>query len=289
MNEETINGGLRPDKRDKRDIKIGAIYELPRLEDLPEDGMGIPKFIHIKDQKSDDTCVARSSDAVSEDQEEVELCDYFTFAIIKMIEGDPEGWGAELRSAAKAHQKYGALEKTDCPLCKTNSHNIERDRFWDNWPDKEVLLQLALKHKKASYFLVEGSYNKFDVIRATLWMCRLQKRSAFTGANWKNIWTYAKEGVIPKFDLEKGQFGHAFKIFDWKKIDGEIYLMAQLSNGTLIGNQGVFYFPRSVVNKEFFNAFTFLDMPAEEAKQRGWDWKIKTRERIKWYFNEICK
>lgn len=154
--EEEINiigGGLTPLPKDKRDLKFGQVFSLPALEELPK-GYKVGDPIVIRDQGSDDTCTSRSSNAVSEDQELVLLCDYFTFAIIKLIEGNPFSWGADLRSTAKAHQKYGALEQEDCPLCKNSSHDLQRDRDWNNWPDKETLLELASKHKKASYFSV---------------------------------------------------------------------------------------------------------------------------------------
>lgn len=151
--KKTISGGLQPSKKDRRDIKFGAVFSLPKLEELPKEyQVGNP--LRIKDQKSEDSCTARASDAVSEDQEQIILCDYFTFAMTKLVEGSPSSWGADLRSTAKAHQKYGALAQEDCSLCQNNSHDLEKDRDWNNWPNKEKLLLLANKHRKASYFRV---------------------------------------------------------------------------------------------------------------------------------------
>lgn len=106
----------------------------------------------------------------------------------------------------------------------------------------------------------------FDKIRATLWQNRGEERSVLAGCTWRQEWTRAPGGLIPR-SYGNGGFGHAFKIFGWKKIDGETYLVAQLSNGSEIGDGGIFYFPRSVVNKEFtYGLFTFKDMPREEAE-----------------------
>ena len=278
-----IGGGLQQSKKDKRDIAVGMIFALPKVEDLPKEFI-VNGFIKVKNQGSDDTCAARASDAVSEDQEQIELCDYFSFAIAKWIDGDPASWGTQLRSVAKGHTKYGALSVKDCPLHLSDKHNLLRDRDWNNWPDKEKLLNLAKRHKKASYLSISGNYDVFDNFRIMLFFFKNELRSSFTGAAWKSIWTTSSGGIIPKFDLDKGQFGHAFKIYGWKEIAGETYLIAQLSNGQDIGDKGLFYFPRDIVNKDFsFGAYTFSDMPAEEVKQKGWNWRIKLGEMLKDY------
>lgn len=271
-----MKGGLQKTPKDKRDISVGAVLRFPTLEELPKNGIGILKPLKIKDQGDDDTCAARSSDAVSEDQEGTLLCDYFTFALAKFIDGDPESWGTNLRSVAKAHTKYGALAQEDCQQCQNNSHELSRDRDWNTWESKEHLLELAKKYKKASYLKIDGPYDVFDNIRATLYLMRTERRSSFTGALWKYVWTTAPNGFIPKFDLNKGEFGHSFKIFDWKEVEGELYLTAQLSNGTDTGDKGIFYFPRNVVNKEFtYGSYTFSDIPIGEVKKRGWSLQIK--------------
>ena len=278
-----IGTGLQPSKKDKRDIAVGSIFVLPKLEDLPKEFI-VKGFNKIKNQGSDDTCAARASDAVSEDQENIELCDYFSFAIAKWIDGDPESWGTQLRSVAKGHTKYGALSVRDCPLHLSDKHDLLKDRDWNNWPNKENLLLMAKRHKKASYLSVSGSYDVFDNFRINLYAFRDDLKSAYTGAMWKGIWTSSSGGIIPKFDLDKGQFGHAFKIYGWKEIAGEQYLIAQLSNGQNIGDKGIFYFPRGVVNEAFsFGAYTFSDMPAEAVKKIGWNWRIKLGEMFKDY------
>ena len=106
----------------------------------------------------------------------------------------------------------------------------------------------------------------FDKIRSTLWKNRHEKRSIVTGCTWRPGWIGAKDGIIPKDYPDRG-FGHAFKIFGQKKINGEIYLMAQLSNGKGVGDQGIFYFSREVVNREFrYGTFMFKDMDPKEAR-----------------------
>lgn len=130
----------------------------------------------------------------------------------------------------------------------------------------------------------------FDIIRCTLWANRAEKRSILTGITWHNSWTYASGGIIPRFYVDRGNFGHAFKVFGWKEIADEPYLVAQLSNGENIGDKGIFYFPRNVVNKEFtYGAYTFSDMPPEQAKQLGWSIYTKIYNFSLKYWNEILK
>lgn len=283
-----LRGGLKQSKKDRRDIKYGSVFSLPKLEDLPKDGIGILHPIEIKDQGSDDTCAARSSDAVSEDQELLALCDYFTFALAKSLDGDPAGWGTDLRTVAKVHTTYGALAKKDCELCKNNNHDLNRDRDLNNWKNVDDLKELAKLHKKSSYFSTEGPYDTFDNIRAILWAEKIERRSVFTGISWHPIWISSANGFIPKFDLDKETLGHAFKIFDWKDVAGEPYLIAQLSSGTEVGDKGLFYFPRNVINAGLtFGGYTFSDMPIEVAKQQGWSLGIKILDYIKTYYNYI--
>ena len=60
-----------------------------------------------------------------------------------------------------------------------------------------------------------------------------------------------------------------FKIFGQKIIGSEIYLVAQLSQGEDVGDRGLFYLPREVVNKEIgaYGIFMFYDMEREEAER----------------------
>lgn len=106
----------------------------------------------------------------------------------------------------------------------------------------------------------------FDRIRCTLWQNRHEERSILTGCVWRSEWINTPGGVINKIE-SSGVFGHALKIFGWKQINNEPYLIAQLSNGINNGDNGIFYFSRTVVNQAFtFNAFTFSDLEKEEAQ-----------------------
>ena len=82
---------------------------------------------------------------------------------------------------------------------------------------------------------------------------------------WCPEWTNAKGGII----RTKGtpESGHAFKIFGQQFIDGEPFLVCQLSNGTDNGDKGIFYMSREVINDcEEFGAFMLVDLPVEHAQ-----------------------
>lgn len=261
-NEKQIGGGLKPLPKDDRDFSFGAIFGLPKLEELPDE-YTVSRQLFIKDQGETDMCTAYALCAVSEDQELVELNPFYTFGKIKQIMGEWESWGADLRSACKAAVDYGFLA-VEGKLKVPDGDDRDNAANWENWPEDSD--QKAARHKKQAFFGVDGQYDTFDNIRATLWRNRDEERSVFAGCAWRREWTGANEGIIPIVYGENG-FGHAFKVFGWRKINGEIYLHAQLSNGTHIGNGGLFLFPREVVNREFtYGLFTFRDMPREQAE-----------------------
>lgn len=289
--------GLQKLPEDKRDFNFGAVFKLPKLSELPEE-FEVARPLVIKNQGESDMCAAYALTAVSEDQEEVELNPEYQFAKIKQIEGNYETWGANLRDACKSAVKFGSVKQTDInDIIKVADINMSN---WRNWPISYD--ELAREHAKESYFSVDGPYDAFDNIRVVLWANRGQKRSILTGITWKNSWTGAEGGIINKISEEKG-LGHAFKIFGWK---GE-FLKVQLSNGTGIGDNGIFYISREVANKELtYGIYTFKDMPVEKVKyllynniKVGDNWlirlfkllakRLKTNEKIHNSFSDFIR
>ena len=268
-----IGTGLNPTPPDSRDFSFGAVFGAVPLADLPQGDFFVSVPLAIKDQGDSDKCSAYALTAVSEDQEEIELSPDYQFAKTKQIMGEWESWGADLRSACKSAVDFGSItqflfEETTRDLDPSLPPDMDLAiwlRNWKNWP--AVLDKTAEKHKKKSYFKIDGPYDIFDNFRSALWQNRAEERSILTGCVWRPSWVNAPKGVIPN-DPEQGGFGHAFKIYGQKVIDGTLYLAAQLSNGTQIGDGGKFYFSRETVNREFtFGGYTFKDMPAETAKE----------------------
>ena len=104
-------------------------------------------------------------------------------------------------------------------------------------------------------------------------MNRHDKRTILTGVKWRKKWTIAFKGIVNEI-FDGASFGHAFKFYgvarkqpDSSMIDTEMYIMAQLSNGKEIGDEGIFYFSRKVINEAFkYGNYTFKDIPPEKAR-----------------------
>ena len=258
-----IGHGLVPHGEDARDLRFGAIYQLPALSEFSS----VPSFytclpLAIKNQKITDRCTAYAGTAVSEDQEAVELSPEYQFMKGKLIQGTQEDWGCDMRSMALSFVKYGSLPQKLSPFdVDTLRSTVIDPSMWDKELDS-----IAEKYKKDSFMFVVGPYDIFDNIRATMWKSHTLdiKESIFTGTIWQAEWTQSPDGVITSAGTPVG--GHALKIFGWTAKHGEPMLVAQLSNGLNIGDGGLFYFNREVVNKLFtFGSITFTDMPRADA------------------------
>jgi len=256
MNEQKIIGGLRELPKDDRDLKLGAIYSLPKLEELPDNFIiGFPK---VKDQKDSDFCAAFASCSASELQEDdTELCPEWTFAVAKYLSGEnPDTFGLDLRTAMKAHQKFGALEKKDSPFSLENKPQSFL-RNINNWPDE--LYKKAIKHKKESFFYVTGPYDNYDNIRASMWKFRNEKRAVVFGV----IFSWSLSQVFMDTYQNKGG-GHALCNIGFTPK----CLYIQNSYGESAGEAGRHYFSREVINRfvDLYGAFMFIDMPKEDAR-----------------------
>ncbi len=256
-----VPNGLRRLPRDTRDFSLGAVYSLPPVSELPAEFVLQP--LEIKNQGDTDMCTAFATSAVSEQEEGVTLDPLYFFAKEKQTIGDPTGYGANLRDACNAAVTYGFIEKKDAPYALDKGRDFIAD--WKNYDP--TLDDNAAIHRKKAYFSIDGPYDTFDNIRATIWKFRNEKRAVLSGAFWKSSWTGQYYGIIPK-DTEPSNSGHAFAIIGWRLIFGEPCLVIQNSYGKQLGNEGLFYMPREVANRDLiFGNFTFLDMPEGETKE----------------------
>jgi len=242
--------GLRPLKQDKRDFKLGALFGLPALEDLPE-SFELTTPFPIKNQGNTDYCSAYASCGMSEIQEDVELCPEYSFALSKEISGDPEAWGQDLRSAVKAHVKYGAV-----PLRYTlETPKTANPRILSSYPTD--YLTFAEKHRKQSYFKVTGQYDSFDNIRASIFE---HKSPVILGVIWHwGLTDYILDGVATS------GFGHALYCTGYD----EEGLIIVNSYGEKAGINGKHRMTRGVINAFIprYGAIMMKDMPPEEAQQ----------------------
>lgn len=254
---------LRPLPYDSRDFNLGAVFPQVKLEEVPMTDFEVVQPLGIKDQGDSDYCSAYAVTAVSEDQEGVELIPEYQFYKTKHLSGNLEEWGADLRDACKSAVRFGSMALNGWKGHKgLTRQQILQPTQWPNFADS-----IALYHKKETYFAVNGKHDVFDNIRIALWQHRAGKSTIVTGALWRTEWLYASGGIIPKQYGDEG-FGHAFKIYGQKVIKGEIYLKAQLSQGTGFGDNGIFYLPRKVVNAEIgrYGIYMFKDISRKDAE-----------------------
>ncbi len=263
---KNIGGGLLPKTQDLRDFSHSTVFGSLTLDEIPTYDFYVTHPMEIKDQKSLDFCPGFSTSSVNEDQEGKIFDPYWQFAKIKQITGDYKSWGADMRTAAKSLTKFGSLPVEYSPH---NYKEKSRDFLanWENYPTN--LDASAAFYKKESFFDIDGPHDAFDNMRVALVKHMGEDATALVGALWHSEWTRAPGGVIP-LEYNGGEIGHMFKIYGQKTFPGESEprLVAQLSNGTDIGDGGIFYFPRAVFNKEFapFGQIMFTDMPKEKAK-----------------------
>ena len=248
-----IQKGLREKTRDQRDFALGAVFNVPKLSEIPDEfSLGKPV---IRDQKETDFCTGYASCLASYYQEGVPLSAEYAFAVAK--DGDVDTWGLGLRDIAKSQQKNGTIKLSDAPFdLEGTDEKFLRDIA--NW-DVE-LRQKAQEHRKKSYFTTDGPYDAFDNLRAHMYQ---HKSPAIIGLLWG--WSLSQVRIK---DPASGGFGHAMCVIGWTKLDDELYLIVANSVGQKAGNDGVHYMGRDVINAniEKYGSYMFIDLSREEAE-----------------------
>ncbi len=276
MTETTVKkfGGLLPLPADARDFSFSKVLGSIPVDDLPIGDFFVDEPLGIKDQGGTDFCAGYAGAAVKEDQEMVLLNPEYTWVQAKKaLGGDSwKQWGLNLRDLCLAGVNKGWIEQEMYPF---QNQEEERDYIANpaNW--SEELDMFAAEHRAASFFTVDGPHDRFDNYRSAMYKNRTKRCSIITGAMWRPSWTQSTNGVISRngWQDEAGE-GHAFKIFGQIMLDDvdnpgqkSIYLAAQLSNGIDIGDAGVYYFPREIINSEFnFGKYMFTDVPKDIAQ-----------------------
>lgn len=252
-----IKGGLLATPKDKRDYKVGALFNLPTPEELPADFS--LDVVSIKNQDledySSDFCSAYITAGISEIQEGIELWPDFNFAASKYISGNEDGWGQNLRDAFAAPAKYGSVPQS-------LAVKVKKPRYFSSYP--QVIKDTARQYKKQTYLKVSptNGMDAFDTIRATIYRFRNEKRAVGFGVDWG--WS-PKSKII---DTIKEGSGHALYTIGWKTIENQPYLTIVNSYGDKVGDKGLYYFSRKVINHYYakYGAFTLVDLPREDVE-----------------------
>lgn len=265
------NPGKRPD------ILASRILGVTPVDDLPKADFIVAEPIKIKNQGALDFCTGFASSEVTEDQEGVEIDPLFQFAAGKRITKDFKAWGCDLRSMGMGLVTYGSLPAKLAPF---QVWAVQGRDFLANWANYAANLWAeALKHKKKTMVFVDGPHDLFDNIRSVMWLNKATKRSVLLGVVWRKSWNKAPGGVIPEWTpLDPADIagGHCIKGSGQKFAPAGMpkahdpkdpYIVIVNSWGEIPGDYGRFYFPRSVINKDFgpYGQITFVDMDPEDA------------------------
>jgi len=250
-----LKKGLRLLPQDDRDFKLGAFSSLPKLEELPDE-----LFLgetELMDQGQSDYCTAFTASTLNELQEMQVFSPEWIFAVSKMLSGDIDAWGQDLRTAMKVLVKHGALLRTLSPFSLENTSDqvLRNIKSWE-----ETTFAQALPYRKKSYASVQSfGYSAFDAIRATLYKYRVEKKAVAIGVEWK--WslgeTYLKQN-------DNQGFGHAVPVIGYK---GD-YLTIKNSAGKNAGKGGYHYIHKDIINEMVpkYGAYTVTDLSPEEVK-----------------------
>ena len=271
-----IKNGLRQRKFFKRhDPRNFSYYKYGNLGAfdlnlLPKEGIG-KQPTAIKDQKQLDFCSSFAAAAVREDTEGIQLNPLMTWAYAAYLRGNYKNWGMDLETMRKATCKFVFIEEKDSPYNSDSDRNTVAQI--ENYPKE--LFNKAAQHKAQSGFWIGYSSNFFDAIRIALWQNKNNNLSVLTGCDFKFSWLQKQGGIINDYDKNEQGFAHAIKVYDWKQINGEDYLIAQLSNGN-IGDNGLMYFNRKVINSPLFrfDGLMFIDEDPNKIKQQ---WSIMAK------------
>lgn len=256
----------------RRQYRLGQVFQLPKLSAIPLidfelDDNPIENQL-LKADTLDDMCGPFALTSVLEPQEGEQLDPGFIQAKVKELQGDPNTWGATLEELADVARKKGALPLSKSPFPDRPRSFVSDPKNWD-----PVYDEYAAAHKQLSFIWVDGPYDTFDNILATLWLLKnlpanQKKTGILAGSYWYPEWQYAAGGVIPKI-VSSRPSGHAFRIRGQKILNGERYLVIQNSYGKESGYQGLYYLPRQACkNLEPFGQLLFVDMDPEEVKAK---------------------
>lgn len=232
-------------------IKSGQIITIPARE------------MKILNQLDLDFCTAFATAELQKDIYGNDIDPLYQMSKIKQIRGEFTQYGANLRDAAQSVVKYGSLLLSSAPYSYGSGKPTDKTRDflanWANWPT--TLDSLASKQKDLGYFTVDGQYDAFDNIRSCLWLHRLERRGVSFGLFWHNEWTEAQNGIIPSImPTTNYGGGHDMAIIGQKTINGTLYLVFQQSWGPTAGDNGLYYFPRTIVDQSFaigYGAYNF--------------------------------
>lgn len=169
---------------------------------------------------------------------------------------------------------------------ETNGAVTDQNAFWQqelsfagessntNGFDLQVPLSTAVEkgfpnYAPSAYFWItpNNGQDLFDSVRTALLTTNYP---LVAGVMWDNSWTETPQGIVQSLG-NSPLGGHCVKIAGFKTINGQPYIVIQNSWGTSLGDNGLWYFPRSVFNQAFaeFGIAVWSDSPNVQVKTLG--------------------
>jgi len=257
------NYGLKPQKKDSRDIKLGKILTLPPLEELPETLGRVP--FEIIDQRDNDFCSAASTGEEKALMENKSPFYPALFAISKWLaKEDVDEWGLAMRDIYRGANysvpmMEDASETLKEKLAEGDWHYLRRI---ENYP--KAFIESGKQYKNKGYAtLWHPKYDAYDTCRAALYKFREENRTIGIGVvfGW-SLNDYILSGV------PTGGFGHKMYVLDYDK-EG---LIVVNSYGTGAGKNGIHRVTRETINAfaEKYGLMMGIDMDKQEAVDSEW-------------------
>jgi C1A family cysteine protease len=247
------------DVKDERDLLfseiMGGDVVIPKAFSLRG------KMTHVKNQGSRGTCVGFASTGVTEffnseeyKNRDLNLSEEYLFKRIKEIDiadYNYDGYGAHLRSGAKALQKFGTCLEKNAPY---NFYGAEKSwKDFQRTPEMDLEAQM---YRMNGY--VKVNKNVDEIIRALL----TTGSPLLMGVTLHESYRQAKTngGIVPVPKAGEARIGgHAMLFTGFKFIDDYLLLECKNSWGEGWGDEGYVWWSSKNLSNVFHSIWGFVD------------------------------
>lgn len=201
---------------------------------------------YIKDQGPTNYCTAAARSASGSYLWDQEMSFEWQTGKEGQVLGQPIFNGTDPNTADAASEEYGFLPDKDCPL-KFSTSGWEIPAEW-----QEYAVSLDQEGKLYTGFAPYNVYPDYDSIKQALFQGNADGAIVIANGFWFQSWNNPIGGIVPT-PGDSPTTRHSYTFIDWKTINGQEYLVAQLSQGTALGDNGLLYISENAVNTAFKN------------------------------------
>lgn len=255
IEEGVTNGPAIDDMHDERDFKYGEFFS---AVDAPESFRIREGVTSVKNQGKRGACVSFSSTAITECLNSIErgdpslnLSEEYLFAKIKAFDISDygyHGYGAFLRSGAKALVKHGTCLETTAPYNPSGS-----EHSWKNFVTTPSMNEEASEYRMINYVKVGKAKELIKQALVT------SGAPLLMGMTLYESYRKAKYngGIIPiPSKGERRIGGHAMALVGYD----DTHMIFKNSWGSKWGNKGYVLFPWDGLNKIHNSIWSFVDL-----------------------------